>query len=179
MASVLDSCQNTLSSSIRAAVGASSGYSESAESLSSLIHYAAASCLQPGSFCPVACHWRNPCHPDPGSPSPPTYERTLPSSSSLVPAAGQPGAEPAEPVALQHQPATHHALTHASRRTQRDGQRPPDSPTHAAACIAFCCTATDQWAAFTCLNPSGGPERAADATYGGHGEVRVHRCWAS
>lgn len=166
-----------LTFSIRASMGASGGRSESAESVSSLIHTASASCLQPGSFCPVACHWRNPCHPNPGSPSPPTHDRTLPSSSALVPAAGQPGAQLTEPITLQHQPATHHA--HASRRTQRGGQRAPDSPTYAAARSAFRCTATDQRAAVARLGKSGGPKRAADATYGRHGEVRVHRSWAS
>lgn len=142
----------SLSSSIRSSMGASGGCSESAESLSSLIHAASASCLQPGSFCPVARHWRNPCHPDPDSSSPPAHDRALPSSSSLVPAAGQPGAQPAEPVTLQHQPAAHHALAHAGRRTQRGGQRAPDSPAHAAARPAFLCTATDQRAAFTRLS---------------------------
>lgn len=168
-----------ISSFIRASMGASGGCSESAESLSSLVCPASASCLQPGSFCPVACHWRNTCHPDPSSSSPPAHECALPSSSTLVPATRQPGAQPAEPVTLQHQPAAHHRLAHAIRRTQRSGQRAPDSPTHAAACSTFLCTATDQRAAFTRISQSGGPEWAADATYGGHGEVRVHRSWAS
>lgn len=160
-------------------MGASSGCSESAKSPSSLIHAASASCLQSGSFCPVARHWRDPCHPDPDSPSPPTHECTLPSSSTFVPAARQPRAQPAEPVALQHQPAAHHPLAHASWRTQCSGQRAFDSSAHAAARSAFRCTATDQRAAFTRLSQSGGPERAADATYCRHGEVRVHRSWAS
>lgn len=157
-------------------MGSSGGCSESAGSLSSLIHAASASCLQPGSFCPVARHWRNPCHPDPSSPAPPAHECTLPGSSALVSAARQPRAQPAEPVAL---PATHHPFAYASWRTQRSGQRAPDSPTHAAACSAFCRTATDQRAAFARLSQSGGPKWAADATYSGHGEVRVHRSWAS
>lgn len=160
-------------------MGASSGRSEPAESLSSLIHAASASCLQSGCCCPVARYRRNPCHPDPGSPSPPTSECTLSSSTALVPATRQPGAQPAEPVALQHQPATHHPFAHASWRTQRSKQWAPDSSTYAAARAAFLCTATDQRATFACIGQSGGPERAADASYGGHGEVRVHRSWAS
>lgn len=160
-------------------MGASSGCSESAESLSSLIHAASASCLQPGSFCPVSCHWRNPCHPDPSSSPSPAHERTLPSSSTLVSATRQPCTQPAEPIALQHQPAAHHPLAHASRRAQRSGQWAPDSSTHAAARAAFLCTATDQWAAFARISQSGRSEWAADAAYGGHGEVRVHRSWAS
>lgn len=160
-------------------MGASGGCSESAESLSSLVHAASASCLQPGSFCTVACHWRNPCHPDPDSPSPPAHECALPSSSSLVPATRQPGAQLADPVALQHQPAAHHSFAHAGRRAQRSEQRAPDSPTHAAARSAFLRTATDQRAAFAHISQSGGPKWAADASYSGHGEVRVHRSRAS
>lgn len=164
---------------IRTSMGATGSCSESAESLSSLIRTASSSCLQPGSLCPVACYWCNPCHPDPSSPSPPTHKCALPSSSTFVPAAWRPGAQPAEPVALQHQPAAHHPLAHASRRTQHRGQRAPDSPAHAAACSAFLCTVTDQWTALAHISQSGGPKWAADATYGGHGEVRVHRSWAS
>lgn len=165
--------------SIRASMGSSSGCSESVESLSSLIHAASASCLQPGSFSPVSCYRCNPCHSDPCSPSPPAHERTLPSSSTFVSTTWKPGAQPAEPIALQHQPATHHPLAHASRRAQRSGQWAPDSSTNAVARAAFFCTATDQRAAFARISQSGGSKRAADAAYGGHGEVRVHRSWAS